>query len=129
MEPKFHVIPDVKHPRINREWSDAKLSYEENLRISGQSEIIVDVCMGGQSGLTLRVLEAMFLGKRLISNNSDLRHIDFFDEKNIFLIDQPYSVDDLKRFCFSKEPANWGGDILRYSPSAAMRYVLEVVAI
>ena len=47
-------------------------------------------------GLTFRVFEAMGLGKKLITNNSDIANYDFYDPKNILIIDEknihiPYS--------------------------------------
>jgi hypothetical protein len=39
-------------------------------------------------GLTFRVFEAMGLGKKLITNNSDIANYDFYDPKNILIIDE-----------------------------------------
>lgn len=39
-------------------------------------------------GLTFRVFEAMGLGKKLITNNSDIANYDFYDPKNILIVDE-----------------------------------------
>ena len=46
----------------------------------------------GQEGLTLRVLEALFYSKKLITNNKNIKKYDFYNPNNIFI----WGVDDEK---------------------------------
>lgn len=50
-----------------------------------QSNIVVDVAMANQNGLTIRTLEALHLKKKLITNNTNIRKYPFYNEKNILV--------------------------------------------
>jgi len=47
--------------------------------------------------MTLRTLEAIYLGKKLISNNSGLRNESFFSSHNIYLLDEQ-NMDTISDF-------------------------------
>lgn len=51
-----------------------------------KSNCILDINQTGQYGLTLRVLESLFLEKKLITNNYDVLNYDFYNKKNIMLL-------------------------------------------
>lgn len=62
------------------------LTYQEYLQEISKSGILLDINQEGQTAPTMRVMEAMFLSKKLITNNEDLVHYDFYNPKNIFII-------------------------------------------
>lgn len=62
------------------------ISYEENIKLSAQSRCLVEIIQQGQSGMSLRPLEALALHKKLISNNKDLVNMDFYHPNNIFIL-------------------------------------------
>lgn len=62
------------------------ISNEENIRLSAESACIVDVVAKGQAGLTLRPLDALFLKKKLLTNNVSVEKADFYDPDNIYII-------------------------------------------
>ena len=65
----FFIAPSSKII-INREKFYSKsLSYTEYLHYISKSKVILDYVSEGQSGLTVRPLEALFLKKKLITNN------------------------------------------------------------
>ena len=67
-----------------------RIPYSEYLDIVKKSKCIIDVVVEGQSGLSLRPMEALFFEKKLITNNASVRDYDFYDKNNIFI----YGVDD-----------------------------------
>lgn len=67
--------------RMNR-----KVSYEELLCLIAQSKAIVEINSQSQSGLTLRALEALFLKRKLITNNQYITKFDFYDPNNIYIL-------------------------------------------
>ena len=56
------------------------------------SEVLLDLNQKGQTALTLRVMEAIFFGKKLITNNVEVKKLDCFTENNILVID-PENID------------------------------------
>ncbi len=65
-------------------------SFLDNVSRAKQAKCIVDVVATEnkfkQSGATLRPLEALFLGKKLITNYQDIIKCDFYHPNNIFII-------------------------------------------
>jgi len=53
-----------------------------------RTEIVVDIQHPNQSGLTMRTLQSLGAGCKLITTNKDIVHHDFYDSDNIFIIDR-----------------------------------------
>ena len=53
---------------------------------------VVDIEHPNQSGLTIRTIEAVFSGRKLITTNSDIANYDFYDKNNILIIDRKNPV-------------------------------------
>jgi hypothetical protein len=51
-----------------------------------KSLVLVDIQKKNQTGLSFRVFEALGFDKKLITNNQDIVHYDFYNENNIFVI-------------------------------------------
>ena len=84
----FHVVKsslDKVNPRITYK---KNISYKENLKNVIQSDIVLDIPISGQKGLTLRVLEALYYKKKLISFNADLKNQFFYHQNNILILDE-----------------------------------------
>ena len=62
-----------------------------------QSNCILDYNQEGQVGLTLRPMEALFLEKKLITNNKDIKNYDFYNPSNIFILGEN-NIEDIKEF-------------------------------
>ncbi len=62
-----------------------------------KSKAILEINKKGQDGYTLRVLESLFLDKKLITNNLSILNAPFYRKNNIFVIGHD-SLDDLKKF-------------------------------
>lgn len=85
----FYVVKDKKNDVS--ELLDLKnkgLKYSEVLKEIIKSKCILDINQNGQAGLTIRALEALFLKKKLITNNRDLIKYDFYHKENILIIDE-----------------------------------------
>ncbi len=70
------------------------------------SKCIFDYGLENQSGITLRVFDALCNGRKLITTNKAITEYDFYDSKNVFI----YGVDDIKRI------RNFAEDHGRISP-------------
>lgn len=64
---------------------DEGIPYPEFLQRTLDSDILVDLVQKNQVGITVRVLEALFYNKKLITNNPDVKNYPFYDERNIFV--------------------------------------------
>lgn len=73
------------------------ISNYDNIRFSQESACIVDVVSPGQSGLTLRPFDALFLEKKLITNCEAISKMDFYDPANIYII-RDLNLDGLEEF-------------------------------
>lgn len=55
--------------------------YEEILQHVQQTKCIIEIIQGGQSGATLRYLEAVCMNKKLLTNNSNIVNFPFYNPK------------------------------------------------
>ena len=72
----FHIIHDIKN----------QISYASYLKIVAASKVILDIVPKGQSGLTIRTMESLFFGKKLITSNESIVDQKFYKKQNIFIL-------------------------------------------
>ena len=73
-------------------FSDTRLNQSELLTYYKQAKIIVDFIRPNQTGLSFRFFEALGLQKKVITNNSAVASYDFYNPKNIFILDTKMDV-------------------------------------
>ncbi len=91
-------------------------------RIISESKIILDINNPKQDGLTTRPIEALVNGKKLITTCSDIKNYDFYNSKNVLIIDRnkptisrdfvdmpfvPISIEIMNRYSFRA----WAEDV------------------
>ena len=72
------------------------LSYEEYCKEIQHSGVLLDVNQKGQRALTMRVMEAIYYSKKLITTNQDIVHYPFYNENNIYLLPEKLSCISTK---------------------------------
>ena len=87
MKYKMHIVKN--------KWS--LISYKKYLQLVASTNAILDICSGKQIGLSLRCMESIYFEKKLITNNLDIIHYDFYNSNNIFIIGKD-NWDHLKEF-------------------------------
>lgn len=124
---KFLLLADrdVDYSTQYLEVLPCPISYMETLELIAQSRVIVDITKSNQVGITLRVLEAAFMGKKLLTNNECVRDLDFYNEKNMLIIDDTMcSLEQLDSF-MQYEVSLCNQDILsKYSIDKWIEYFL-----
>jgi hypothetical protein len=65
--------------------STEKISYEDYATITKKSRYVIDCVTKGQTGLTMKVFEALAAKKKIITNNSSVADYDFYDPRNIWI--------------------------------------------
>lgn len=68
------------------------LSLKQMVDLYEQSEIIIDVQHPKQNGLTMRTFEALGARRKLITTNIDVVNYDFYNPKNILVVDRAHIV-------------------------------------
>ncbi len=86
-----------------KEVSFKKLSATEIINIVKSSQAILDIEHVNQTGLTMRTLETIGAGKKLITTNPDVKAYDFYDERRVMVIDRCKPGKDLSLNFFSED--------------------------
>ncbi len=79
-------------PRIPGIVYDTPRKYEEMLKDMAGADVLLDV-IDGSGGVSLRYLEAVAYGKKLISNNPEIKNMRFYDPAAMLLINAPEDID------------------------------------
>lgn len=74
------------------------IGIDEVLSEYAKSNVTLDLIRDGQEGLSFRVFEAMALEKKIITDNPSIVHYDFYDPRNILLLDKNISNLDASFF-------------------------------
>lgn len=90
----FRIIYDKhstagRYPLLDRCRIEEPIPYPEVIRMEERSQCLLDILQPGQTGMTMRVLEAQFLGKKLITDNFTIKGEPFYLKENIYIIDDP----------------------------------------
>lgn len=74
------------------------LNKDQVLELFNNSKVILDINHPGQSGLTMRTIEAIGSGKKIITTNSEILNYIFYNPQNILVIDRSNPKIDLEFF-------------------------------
>lgn len=64
------------------------ISKKQIIEIYKQTNTIVDIQHPRQTGLTMRTIEVMGAGRKLITTNIHIKEYDFYDENNVLVVDR-----------------------------------------
>lgn len=62
------------------------IPYKEVIERSKDADVLIDCYGTDKAGCSLRAMEAIFLGKKLITDNLSLADYDFYDSHNIYFV-------------------------------------------
>ena len=96
----IRLIADFSFTRFFRTQYSDPISYQEYLDVVSDSKALLDLVQRGQVGPTRRVMEAIFSGKKLVTNNTDLVNSDLYCPDNIFILGQD-PIEQLPAFLAS----------------------------
>ncbi len=92
----FRVVDNFKS-LFSTQYS-REMSYLDLCKLIYSTNVLLDVVQDGQYGLTLRVMEAILFGKKVITTNKYLANDeDFATNENIYILDK-YNFKGLKSF-------------------------------
>jgi hypothetical protein len=91
----FHVM-DVENSKIrddNPIHYNKRLSYEDVLKRVCKTKCILEILQENQKGSSLRVMEAIAYGKKLLTNNQIIKQERFYNGNQMFVFDKPSDID------------------------------------
>ena len=107
----YFVINDVEnnHKRIPGIIYNKQIPYTEYLDRLFESKCIVEINEATQTGVTLRYLEALSAGKKLLTNNQNIKYEKYFNNSFIGIV--PHGDESID-FSFLNSPSdiNYNGD-------------------
>lgn len=68
------------------EYRNTEVGYYEYLDMINRSKSILDITQRGQDGLSLRIMEAIYFNKKIITTNKYIAETTFYDPNNILII-------------------------------------------
>ncbi len=92
----FRIMPDGRFSR-RRPFYSEPMDYEDIADLIARSKAILNVCLPGQTGATLRDYESAFNGVKLVTNNANVVSFPFYKPENVLLLDD-FSAADLRSF-------------------------------
>ncbi len=102
----FYIYYKLKYSRLFRGYRMKDFRYrglnkKKVYQVFANSKVVLDIPLENQIGLTMRTFEALALGCKLITTNSDIKNYDFYNKKNIFVIDD--STKEIPSLFFEEE--------------------------
>jgi len=83
---KEYKMKDIKFSKISRE------NYNNILQ---ESEIVIDLINSEQTGVTQRSLDAIFLEKKIITNNENIKLSPIYLENNVLVINETQTKEEI----------------------------------
>lgn len=95
----FYITPtgNKRNKKYLDLYKNKKIPYSDTLKYISKSKAILDYISKNQNGMTIRPLEALFFGKKLITNDINIEKKEFYNDNNIFII-KNNNLSDLKDF-------------------------------
>jgi hypothetical protein len=100
------IIYDKKNKtkNTNIEFISEYIQINQVNEFVNDSKFLLDIHRKEQNGLTFRVFESLGLQKKLITTNLNIAHYDFYNPKNILIIDETNINFDTEFFTSPYEP-------------------------
>lgn len=100
------IIYDKKNKtkNANIEFISEYIQIDQVNEFVNDSKFLLDIHRKEQNGLTFRVFESLGLQKKLITTNPNIAHYDFYNPKNILIIDETNINFDTDFFTSPYEP-------------------------
>ncbi len=86
MKHKLNFLKKGRDKRIN--YVKSPIPKVDNNKYLCESKAILDAPFKGQIGLTIRTLETMASGVKLITTNQSIQYYDFYRPENIYILDR-----------------------------------------
>ena len=96
------VIRNKKIKNLPFETSKKYIDYFEYIKMVKESKVILDLCLKEQNGLSLRIMEALFFDKKLITTNKEILNTKFYNSNNILYLTSKTTIKEIQEFMSKK---------------------------
>ena len=86
-------VPEDKQIKAEGLSYSGRISYEENLQLLQDCNCILDIVQGNSSGNTIRIGEAIFMGKKVLTNNSYTPENGVYDNDSMRYFGRKEDID------------------------------------
>ena len=101
------------------------ITFENNLQHVNTADILIDIVNPIHNGLSFRIFEALYYQKKLITNNPQIKHYDFYHPNNIFIWKQAEDLEQIANF-LKKTLVKIKSDIVqKYSFASWIKHILD----
>ena len=82
----FHIVGDRSY--FNKKGYPYRklISHKEVLYLLSRAKVMLVLLQEGQTGIDIRVYDALFNKKKIITNNTSIKNFDFYRKENIFIL-------------------------------------------
>ncbi|MBO6249556.1 MAG: hypothetical protein J6N54_12155 [Bacteroidales bacterium] len=109
-EVTLEIAPKISGPfKTYREKLLKLLPYRQVIDRVKESDVLLDYTLNPSTGLSLRCMESLFFGKKLITNNRTVLKADFYSPSNIYVLGE--DTRELRQFL--KDPITEVDDGIR----------------
>ena len=89
----YYAFKDVEYRKKTKKFFKYnQISMDQVAQAMAHSDAILDIQHPKQTGLTMRTIETLGLGKKIITTNSDIRNYDFYNEHNVLVVDREMPI-------------------------------------
>lgn len=107
LKTKFIITKDGKLSK-EKPYYQQPISYDEVIDFDAKSRAILNITMDNQEGVTMRDMESLLLGVKLITTNRNIRNKDLYNKNNVFILGED-NLDELPYFLNTESIDVWTG--------------------
>ncbi len=105
-------VPDDKQVHTDEIIYNQLIPYDKVLNYIEGADCLLDVIQGDSEGMTIKVCEAVFYDKLLITTNKKIKELSFYSPDKILVIDKPDDInlsffDNRKKIKYSKKDRDY----------------------
>ena len=102
------------------------ISYKEELQYAYNTNCMLEIVTKGQTGITLRTVEAICFNKKLLTNNSMIKNMPFYDSRYMKLISEMKDIEDYDRFINNNDEVHYE-NCNYFSPIMLLRKINKMI--
>ena len=96
--PFFYVLKDRSETSDVIRLFEKRMPYEEYLQLLCKSQSVIEILYTDNADFSLRTMEALFYQKKLITNNRLIVNAPFFNDNNIFVLNENTTKENIQKF-------------------------------
>lgn len=123
----FRIVVDKSTQNRTPYHITSQIDYYELQEATLQADVLIDIGQPGQSGFTLRTLEAAYYGKKLITNNQKIIESPLYNPNNIMVLGskETWNTDTFLRFLNAPLQPVAQEIIYKHSPDFMLEFLMK----